>query len=71
MVAALATKATVMAIEMRSIMPGRHWRTSWKPPFRNGQPPHRKMKVPRTGATQAEPAKRGMEKPNHIWTISL
>jgi hypothetical protein len=60
-----------MAIEIRSIMPGRRSRASSKPPFRNGQPPHRKMKVPRTGAIHAEPAKRGMEKPNHIWTISL
>jgi hypothetical protein len=70
-VAALATKATVMAIEIRSIIPGRHSRASWRPPFRNGQPPQAKMKVPRTGAIHPDPGNRGIEKPSHIWTISL
>jgi hypothetical protein len=70
-VAALATKATMIAIDIRSIIPGRHSRASSNPPFRNGQPPQTKMKVPRTGATHPEPRNWGMEKPSHIWTISL
>jgi hypothetical protein len=60
-----------VAIEIRSIIPGLRSLASSKPPFRNGQPPQRKMKVPRTGATHPEPGNRGMEKPSHIWTISL
>jgi hypothetical protein len=70
-VAALATNATVMAIAMRSIIPGRLVPASSKPPLRNGQPPQAKMNVPKTGATHPEPGNWGATKPSHIWIISL
>jgi hypothetical protein len=38
-VAALATKATVIAREISSIMPGSRLRASATPPSRNGRPP--------------------------------
>ena len=55
----------------RSLISGRHSRASSKPPFRKGHPPQRKTKVPRKGATHPEPGNSGMEKPSHIWIISL
>jgi hypothetical protein len=70
-VAALATNATIIAMAMRSIMPGCLDLASSKPPLRNGQPPQVKMKVPRTGATHPEPENWGAVNPSHIWIISL
>ena len=69
-VAALATKATEIAIEIRSIIPGRYSRAYSNAPFRNGQPPQTKIKVPRTGTTHPEPGNWGVDKPSHIWAIS-
>ena len=57
-VAADATKATVTAIEMSSIMPGWRARISSTPPRRNGLPPHTKTTAPSTGATHPAPGNR-------------
>ena len=69
-VATLAPKATRMAREMSSIMPGWRLRSSARPPSRNGRPPYRKTTVPSTGATHADPGNWGGVKPSHSWTIS-
>ena len=47
-----ATKATVIASAMRSIIPGLRALSSLHPPVRNGLPPHTYMTVPSTGAIQ-------------------
>jgi hypothetical protein len=52
-----ATKATVMAMAISSIIPGWRARSSWAPPARNGQPPQKKMTEPRTGPTSSTPGK--------------
>ena len=69
-VATLAPKATRMAREISSIMPGWRLRSSARPPSRNGRPPYRKTIVPSTGATHCEPGNCGGVKPSHSWTIS-
>jgi hypothetical protein len=58
-VATLAPKATRMAREINSIMPGWRLRSSASPPSRNGRPPYRKTTVPSTGATHREPGELG------------
>ena len=70
-VAALATKATEIAAEIRGIIPGRYSRAYSNAPFRNGQPPQTKIKVPRTGTTHPEPGNWGVDEPSHVWTISV
>jgi len=69
-VAALATKATPIAREISSIMPGWRLRASETPPSRNGRPPYRNTTVPSTGATHSEPGNCGGVKRSHSWTIS-
>ena len=59
LVAADATKATVMAMPMSSIIPGWRDRISETAPVRNGQPPYAKTAVPRTGATRLSPGNDG------------
>ncbi len=69
-VAADATNATEMAMEMSSIIPGRRERTSASPPSRKGRPPQRKTTVPSTVATSESPGKLGGENPSQCWIIS-
>ena len=66
-----ATKATVIAIEISSIMPGRRAASSERPPVRNGQPPYRNITVPRTGEIQPAPVKSGTWYPSVWANISL
>jgi len=54
-----ATNATVMAMAISSIMPGRRALSSVSAPRRNGAPPWRKITVPRTGGIQADPGNTG------------
>jgi hypothetical protein len=69
-VARLAAKATRMANEISSIMPGWRLRSSARPPSRNGRPPYKNTTVPSTGATHCEPGNSGGVKRSHSWTIS-
>jgi hypothetical protein len=69
-VATLAPKATRMAREISSIMPGWRLRSSARPPSRNGRPPYRNTAVPSTGATHRDPGNCGGVNPSHSWTIS-
>ncbi len=50
-----AVHATVMAMAIRSIMPGARSRISATAPARNGHPPQANTKVPSTGPTHATP----------------
>src|SRR5690625_7210631 len=52
---ALKRKATVIASEIRVIMPGRRLRSSWYPPLRHGQPPEKYTIVPNTAGMYADP----------------
>ena len=58
-VATEATNATVIAIAINNIIPGRRRRTSSTPPAKNGHPPYQKTTVPNTGASHREPANTG------------
>ena len=51
-----ATQATVIAIDINSIMPGWRSRSSATAPARNGWPPHAKMNVPSTGPIHPTPS---------------
>ncbi len=66
-----ATNATVIAIEISSIIPGRRDFSSLQPPVRNGCPPYTKITVPSTGAISPEPGKSGRVYPSRSANISL
>jgi len=52
-----APKATVIAMEINSIIPGCRARTSAMAPVRNGQPPQSSTTEPSTGPTRPMPGK--------------
>jgi hypothetical protein len=54
-----AMSATVIAILMSNIIPGRRVFSSPHAPVRNGAPPYRKIRVPSTGDIQSAPTRSG------------
>ena len=58
------TKATVIANEIKVIIPGLRWASSERAMERNGKPPYTKMNVAKNGTISAAPTKSGASYPN-------